>query len=48
VIFAGRLFTPDEIENKLGLTNYMTKNASADEIIKKTNIEIFLLSQQDL
>ncbi len=26
-------------ENKIGLTNYMTKNASADEIIKTTSIE---------
>lgn len=28
-----------KVENNLGLTNYMTKNASADEIIRRTNIE---------
>lgn len=33
------LHTKMKTENKLGLTNYMTKNASADEIIKNTNIE---------
>ncbi len=33
------LHTKMRIENKIGLTNYMTRNATADEIIKPTQIE---------